>query len=195
MLLYAEGEIRPVLQAAPPVDRAAARALVERLYPAHRIAQVEDGTLFEQANPPDYHVYAGCFPGLAVSGPATARCDVPSACHRAPGSSRTRAPLWTSRVPSGPGSARSRPRVSTRGRTRCRFTLWNSPKRHCAPFSASTTRAFTTTTIPTLRTLCSPASPCIPCTDRRSRKPAGGAHNALTVRGPGLDALRAGAHP
>jgi ABC-type phosphate transport system substrate-binding protein len=28
--------------------------------------ELPDGTLSEQANPPDYHVYAGCFPGLAV---------------------------------------------------------------------------------------------------------------------------------
>jgi hypothetical protein len=82
MLLYAEGEIRPVLQAAPPVDRAAARALVERLYPAHRIAQVEDGTLFEQANPPDYHVYAGCFPGLAVVCTGDAALERPSQLRR-----------------------------------------------------------------------------------------------------------------
>jgi Family of unknown function (DUF6928) len=82
MLLYAEGAIRPVLQAAPAVDRAAARALVGRLYPEHRIAQVEDGTLFEQANPPEYHIYAGCFPGLTVVCTGDAALDRPSQLRR-----------------------------------------------------------------------------------------------------------------
>jgi hypothetical protein len=82
MLLYTEGEIRPILQAAPAVDREAAQALVARLYPAHRIAQIKDGTLFEQANPPDYHVYAGCFPGLTVVCTGDAALDRPSQLHR-----------------------------------------------------------------------------------------------------------------
>jgi hypothetical protein len=210
MLLYAEGAIRPVLQAAPAVDRAAARALVGRLYPKHRIAQVEDGTLFEQANPPECRIYAGCFPGLTVVCTGDAALDRPSQLRRrfldeaagrtvylyamhsvadwfayaiwagdgtlrralslSPGSGiieNTGTP-WTSRVPSGPDSARSGPLVSAGGRTRCRFTPWNSAKRHCALFSASTTRASTTTTILILRTLCSPASPCTTClTDAR----------------------------
>jgi hypothetical protein len=53
MLVYAAGEIGPVLQSAPAIDRDATRALVRRLYPAHRIAEIADGTLLEQANPPD----------------------------------------------------------------------------------------------------------------------------------------------
>ena len=82
MLLYAEGAIRPVLQAAPAADRAATRALVGRLYPAHKIAPVEDGTLLEQANPPDYHIYAGCFPGLTVVCTGDAALDRPSQLRR-----------------------------------------------------------------------------------------------------------------
>jgi hypothetical protein len=81
MLLYAEGEIRPILQAAHAADRDANQALVTRLYPAHRIAQIEDGNLFEQANPPDHHVYAGCFPGLTVVCTANAALDRPSQLH------------------------------------------------------------------------------------------------------------------
>jgi hypothetical protein len=43
-----------------------------------RIAQIEDGTLLEQANPPEYHVYAGCFPGLTVVCTPDAALDRPS---------------------------------------------------------------------------------------------------------------------
>jgi hypothetical protein len=66
MLFYAEDEVRSILQAAPPIDRDATRQLVQRLYPRHQLEEIEDGTLFEQANPPERHVYAGCFPGLTV---------------------------------------------------------------------------------------------------------------------------------
>ena len=45
MLLYVDGEVGPVLHAAPSLDRAAARALVARLHPAHRIVPVGDCTL------------------------------------------------------------------------------------------------------------------------------------------------------
>jgi hypothetical protein len=82
MLLYADGEIRPILQAAPALDRDAAQVLVARLYPAHRIAVVEDGTLLEQADPPDGHVYVGCFPGLTVVCTRDAAVDRPSQLHQ-----------------------------------------------------------------------------------------------------------------
>jgi hypothetical protein len=78
MLLYSDGDIRPVLQAAPAADRDATQALVARLYPAHWIASVPDGTLLEQANPPDGHVYAGCFPGLTIVCTGDAALDRPS---------------------------------------------------------------------------------------------------------------------
>jgi hypothetical protein len=82
MLFYAEGEIRPVLQAAPALDHNAAQALVGRLYPAHQIDRDGDGTLLEQANPPDHYVYAGCFPGLNVVCTADAALDRPSQLHQ-----------------------------------------------------------------------------------------------------------------
>lgn len=82
MLLYAEGAIRPILQAAPAGDREAAQALVARLYSAFRITQIQDGTLSGQANPPDYHVYVGCFPGLTVVCTGDAALDRPSQLNR-----------------------------------------------------------------------------------------------------------------
>jgi hypothetical protein len=80
--LYTEGEIGPILQTAPEIDREATRALVARLYPSQHLVQIEDGTLFEDANPPDHHVYAGCFPGLAVVCTADLALDRPSLLDR-----------------------------------------------------------------------------------------------------------------
>ena len=82
MLLYADGEIRPILQAAPDLERDATHALVTRLYPGHRIYPLEDGTLLEQADPPDHHVYAACYPGLAIVCTPDVALDRPSQLHR-----------------------------------------------------------------------------------------------------------------
>ena len=78
MLMYADGNIRPILQSEPMIDREATRQVVERLYTGHAISEIADGTLFEQANPPDRHVYAACFPGLTVICAADAALDQPS---------------------------------------------------------------------------------------------------------------------
>ncbi|MEU7870806.1 hypothetical protein [Dactylosporangium sp. NPDC049140] len=82
MLFYAEGDVRPVLQAAPPLDRAATRSFVERLYPGHRLTEVEDGTLARNTNPADGYVYAGCFPGLSIVCTGDVALDRPSALDR-----------------------------------------------------------------------------------------------------------------
>jgi hypothetical protein len=65
ILMYADGEIRPVLQAAPPPDREATRALVERLHPGHDVVPLGDRDLME-AYPDDGRVHAACFPGLTI---------------------------------------------------------------------------------------------------------------------------------
>jgi hypothetical protein len=65
MVFYADGEVRPILQAAPPLDRAATRALVDRLYPSHDVVEIADASL-DMSNPPNGTVYAGCFPGLTI---------------------------------------------------------------------------------------------------------------------------------
>jgi uncharacterized protein DUF6928 len=82
MLVYADGEIRPILQSTPAIDRNATAALVGQLYPAHHVAEIADGTLLDQANPPDGLVYAGCFPGLAVVCTGDAALDRPSQLNR-----------------------------------------------------------------------------------------------------------------
>ena len=66
MLIYADGEVQPALKGAPRIDREATLHLVERLYRGRELTEVADGTLSDNANPPERHVYAGCFPGLTV---------------------------------------------------------------------------------------------------------------------------------
>jgi hypothetical protein len=78
LLMYADGEIQPVLRSAPVLDRQATRALVRRLYPRHELSDLPDGTLLEQANPDDDRVYAGCFAGLTVVRTTEAALDRPS---------------------------------------------------------------------------------------------------------------------
>lgn len=82
MLLYADRDIRAILRSEPPIDRPATRELVERLYPDRLVVGIEDGTLMEDPNPPDYHVYAGCFPDLTVVCSGDVALDRPSALHR-----------------------------------------------------------------------------------------------------------------
>jgi len=91
MVLYADREIRPILQAAPPMNRAATRVLVERLYPQRRLSETEDGCLYG-ANPPDGQIYAGCFPGLTIVCATEVALDHPSELERrflAEGAGRT----------------------------------------------------------------------------------------------------------
>lgn len=82
MLLRAEGDVRSILQSAPPIDRAATRALVARLYPEHQLVEIDDGNLLENPNPADPHVYAGCFPSLTVVCASEVGIDRPSRLDR-----------------------------------------------------------------------------------------------------------------
>ncbi|MFI5711841.1 DUF6928 family protein [Kribbella sp. NPDC051620] len=78
MLMYAEGTIAEVLRTHPQPDRAATRALVERLHPETLLTAVTDGNLLENPNPPDGLVYAGVYPGLTVLCSGTVALDRPS---------------------------------------------------------------------------------------------------------------------
>jgi len=82
MLIYAVGEVRPVLQATPALDRDATDALVGRLYPDWPITKLADGTLWTDCDPLEGHVYAGCFPGLTVVCTADVALERPSELHR-----------------------------------------------------------------------------------------------------------------
>ncbi|WP_433174731.1 DUF6928 family protein [Actinoallomurus sp. CA-150999] len=79
MLMYADAEVRPILQSTPPIDRGATAALVERLHPGRHVSWIGDGTLSEQANPPDHQVYAGCFAELTIVCSGEVALDRPSA--------------------------------------------------------------------------------------------------------------------
>lgn len=77
MLFYADGDVRSVLESGPAIDRAATRALVERLHPGRPITEFGAGTLSE-GNPPEGEVYAACFPGLSVVCTDAVALDEPS---------------------------------------------------------------------------------------------------------------------
>lgn len=81
MLCYTDGDVRPILQAAPPIDRAATRALVQRLYPTHELVETADGSLAE-TGPPDGIVLAGCFPRLSIVCTPEVALDRPSTLDR-----------------------------------------------------------------------------------------------------------------
>ncbi|MDQ3787279.1 MAG: hypothetical protein M3422_08555 [Actinomycetota bacterium] len=76
MIVYADGDVRPVLRKAAEPDRAATRALVERLYPG--ATPIEDGTLDSDANPKDGEVYAGWFDGVTIVCTGEVAVDAPS---------------------------------------------------------------------------------------------------------------------
>lgn len=59
MLVYGKGNVSDALRAKPTLDREATRTLVTRLHPRHEVTALEDGTLLEDANPPEGRVYAG----------------------------------------------------------------------------------------------------------------------------------------
>lgn len=78
MIVYADGDVGPVLRKAPEPDRDATAALVARLYPGHEITPLADGNLDQNANPADGEVYAGCFDGLTVVCTGDVALDAPS---------------------------------------------------------------------------------------------------------------------
>jgi Family of unknown function (DUF6928) len=81
MLFYTDGDVRPILQAAPPIDRATTRALVQRLYPTHELVETADGSLAD-TGPPDGVVLAGCFPRLSIICTPDVALDRPSTLDR-----------------------------------------------------------------------------------------------------------------
>ncbi|MEU0562323.1 hypothetical protein [Dactylosporangium sp. NPDC006015] len=66
LLLYAEGDVGQALHDAAELDRAAAEALVARLFPGRDVVAVEDGNLGRNINPTAGLLYVGVFRGLTV---------------------------------------------------------------------------------------------------------------------------------
>ena len=81
MLLYAEGDVRPILQAAPPFNRGATEALVARLFPGRELRPLGDGSLYD-ACPPDGVVLAACYPRLTIVSTSEVALDRPSTVDR-----------------------------------------------------------------------------------------------------------------
>lgn len=78
MIVYADGDVGPVLRKTPEPDREATRAVVERLYQAYEITPLDDGNLAYNANPRDGEVYAGCFDGVTIVCTGHVALDAPS---------------------------------------------------------------------------------------------------------------------
>src|SRR5687768_3814123 len=66
VVMYADTNPVDVLRACPPLDRAATRALVDRLFPGGAVDEVGDALLVDAVNPPADVVYVGCFAGLDI---------------------------------------------------------------------------------------------------------------------------------
>jgi hypothetical protein len=82
MLLYADGQVRSLLKEPAPHNGEETRDFVARLYPDHRISNIGDGDLLNDANPPNHQVYASCRPGLTVICTRDAAIDRPSELDR-----------------------------------------------------------------------------------------------------------------
>jgi hypothetical protein len=80
IVMFADGEVRPILQAAPPPDREATLDLVRRLHPGHKVTPLDDRSLWD-GGPPDDLVYAGCFAGLTIVCTGEVALDRPSQLH------------------------------------------------------------------------------------------------------------------
>jgi hypothetical protein len=66
VVMFADTSPVDVLRACPPLDRAATRVLVERLFPDEKVDEVGDALLVDAINPPPDLVYVGCFAGLDI---------------------------------------------------------------------------------------------------------------------------------
>ena len=80
MIVFAEDEVRPILQAAPALHREATFDLVQRLHPGRVLTPLDDRSL-EDSNPPDGVVHAGCFPGVTIVCTGEVALDEPSGLH------------------------------------------------------------------------------------------------------------------
>jgi len=78
MLAFGETDPRTALRGHAALDRTAARAAAERLYPGRTLTPVVDGTLGENANPDDGLVYVAALDGLTLVFTSLAALDKPS---------------------------------------------------------------------------------------------------------------------
>lgn len=76
-LAYSDGDAARVLRAQPVPDRAASHALVQTLFPKHKVKPAPESTLLE-AYARGSGVYAGVFPGLSILSAVEFNPDRPS---------------------------------------------------------------------------------------------------------------------
>jgi Family of unknown function (DUF6928) len=77
MLAYSDGKASEILRSNPRLDRDAAVALAQLLFPAEKLEVIGDGDL-SYTNPPDREIYVGCFPGLSIVAAQEFGGDYPS---------------------------------------------------------------------------------------------------------------------
>lgn len=77
MIAFAEGDAKEILRANPKLNREAAFALAQKLFPSETLEQTHDGSL-AYTNPPDDKVLIGCFPGLSIIAAGEFGIDYPS---------------------------------------------------------------------------------------------------------------------
>lgn len=77
MIVCGDGNVTEILQAKPPLDRAATTALVARLFPSDKLTPIDDGDL-SNTNPPNEEIVAGCLNGLYVVAAKEFGIDYPS---------------------------------------------------------------------------------------------------------------------
>ena len=65
MIAYVDGNAREILRAQPRLNREAASALANRLFPSERLEEMQDGTL-SYTCPPDDELYIGCWAAVRV---------------------------------------------------------------------------------------------------------------------------------
>jgi hypothetical protein len=64
LIVYSDSDPKDVLRAYPVLDKAATRALAEKLFPDADIEEIGDELLADALDPPEQVAYLGCFTGL-----------------------------------------------------------------------------------------------------------------------------------
>jgi hypothetical protein len=77
MIVYADGPLQGRMWQSCQLDRQAATALAQRLFPNETLTPLEDGSLAE-TSPPNNEICIGCFSGLAVVAAKEFGADHPS---------------------------------------------------------------------------------------------------------------------
>jgi len=78
LIVYSDSDPKDVLRAYPVLDKAATKALAEKLFPGADIVEIGDELLADALDPPEQVAYLGCFSGLDLVCNWTIMPDRPS---------------------------------------------------------------------------------------------------------------------